>query len=149
MASIEYRKKTTKVIAYINKRKLTFSLGRVPKKTAVRFTNKVDDLIYADRCNFTPSRETSWWMKGLDDSLCERPVDAGSSPKQNRAAGTVTALCRFAGLRGSSEVALPTWEDVLLVRGHGRNDPKNRTLWQSEWNRSVVPLTTAVPTGSL
>ena len=37
MASIEYRARSTRVIAYVNKEKQSFALGRVTKKTAARF----------------------------------------------------------------------------------------------------------------
>ena len=42
MVSIEYRARSTRVIAYVNKEKQMFPLGRVTKKTAERFANNID-----------------------------------------------------------------------------------------------------------
>lgn len=41
MASIEYRSRTTRVVAYVAKRKYCFPLGPIPKKTAERFANNI------------------------------------------------------------------------------------------------------------
>jgi hypothetical protein len=49
MASIEYRAHSVRVIAYINKDKQSFPLGRVTKKTAERFANNIDTLLHERR----------------------------------------------------------------------------------------------------
>ncbi len=69
MASIEYRARSTRVIAYVNKDKQTFALGRVTKKTAERFAGNIDTLLHERRCNLPISREVSNWLADLDDSL--------------------------------------------------------------------------------
>jgi len=69
MASIEYRKKTTRVIAYVNKQKHCFPLGPVKKKTAERFANNIDSLLHERRCNLPLSREVTNWLADLDDTL--------------------------------------------------------------------------------
>ena len=69
MASIEYRARSTRVIAYVNKEKQTFPLGRVTKKTAERFANNIDTLLHERRCNLPVSREVSIWLSDLDDAL--------------------------------------------------------------------------------
>jgi len=69
MASIEYRTRTTRVVAYINQEKLSFALGRVTKKTAERFANNIDTLLHERRCNLPISREVSNWLADLDDKL--------------------------------------------------------------------------------
>ena len=51
MASIEKRKRSTRVITYVDGEKVAFPLGRVPGKTAERFANNVDALLYEIRCN--------------------------------------------------------------------------------------------------
>ncbi len=77
MASIEYRARTTRVIAYLDKEKHCFSLGQVTKKAAERFANNVDSLLNERRCNVTLSREVANWLAGLDDSLYGLLVDKG------------------------------------------------------------------------
>ena len=89
MASIEYRPRATRVFAYVGKRRRIFPLGKVTKKTAERFANNIDDLIHSARCNVTPSRETSAWLSGLDDSLYETLAQAGVVPSRERA-GTLS-----------------------------------------------------------
>ena len=69
MASIEKRKKTTRVIAYVDGERHTFALGAVSKKVAERFADNIDTLMHERRCNFSVSREVSVWLAGLDDSL--------------------------------------------------------------------------------
>jgi integrase len=69
MASIEYRKKTARVVAYIDKQKHCFPLGRVTKKTAERFANNIDTLLHERRCNLPISREVSNWLADLDDRI--------------------------------------------------------------------------------
>ena len=69
MASIECRARSTRVIAYVNKDKVIFSLGPVTKKTAERFSNNIDTLIHERRCNLPISRDVSNWLADLDDSL--------------------------------------------------------------------------------
>ena len=71
MASIEFRTRSTRVIAYANKEKLSFALGRVTKKTAERFANNIDTLLHERRCNLPISREVSNWLANLDDTLYE------------------------------------------------------------------------------
>ena len=77
MASIEYRARSTRVIAYVNKEKLIFSLGRVTKKTADRFANNIDTLLHERRCNLPVSREVSNWLADLDDDLYRLLADRG------------------------------------------------------------------------
>ena len=77
MASIEYRKRTARVIAYLDGEKHCFPLGRVAKKTAERFANNIDSLLNERRCNVTLSREVANWLAGLDDSLYGLLVDQG------------------------------------------------------------------------
>jgi len=69
MASIEYRARSARVIAYINKEKQSFALGRVTKKTAEWFANNIDTLLHERRCNLPISREVSNWLAGLDETL--------------------------------------------------------------------------------
>ena len=69
MASIEYRARTTRVVAYVNKEKQTFPLGRVTKKTAERFASNIDTLLHEHRCNLPISREVSNWLADLADPL--------------------------------------------------------------------------------
>ena len=69
MASIEFRARSTRVIAYVNKGKQTFPLGRVTKKTAERFANNIDTLLHERRCNLPISREVSNWLSDLDHTL--------------------------------------------------------------------------------
>ena len=85
MASIEYRKRTTRVVSYIDKRKVTFSLGGVSKKVAERFANNIDDYLYCRRANLRVSRETSLWLSGLDDSLYDCLVHAGVASPRDKA----------------------------------------------------------------
>ena len=59
MASIEYRARSARVMAYVNKEKQTFPLGRVTKKTAERFANNIDTLLHEHRCNLPISRDVS------------------------------------------------------------------------------------------
>jgi len=77
VASIEYRKRATRVIAYLDGRKHCFRLGRVTKKTAERFANNIDGLLNDRRCNFALSRDVANWLAGLDDSLYGLLVDRG------------------------------------------------------------------------
>ena len=77
MASIERRKKSTRVIAYVDKQKHCFPLGRVTKKTAERFANNIDNLLHERKCNLPMSREIANWLAGLDDRLYELLVDRG------------------------------------------------------------------------
>jgi len=78
MASIEKRKRSTRVITYIHGEKVAFPLGRVPKKTAERFANNVDALLYEIRCNVLPhSREVANWLADLDDKLYGLLVERG------------------------------------------------------------------------
>ena len=69
MASIEYRPRTTRVIAYLDKQKHCFRLGRVTRKAAQRFANNIDTLLHERRCNLPVSREVSLWLAGLDDTI--------------------------------------------------------------------------------
>lgn len=69
MASIEQRGRSTRVITYVDNEKLTFPLGRVPKKTADRFANNIEALLHEKRCGIPPSREVGNWLAGLDDTL--------------------------------------------------------------------------------
>jgi integrase len=75
MASIEYRTRTARVIAYVNKQKHCFPLGKVTKKTAERFANNIDTLLHERRCNLPLSREVSNWLVDLDDTLYEMLAD--------------------------------------------------------------------------
>ena len=91
MASIEYRTKSTRVIAYVNKEKQVFPLGRVTKKTAERFANNIDTLLHERRCNLPISREVSNWLADLDDDAV-RPAGrpgTGRAESQGRHAGHV------------------------------------------------------------
>ena len=75
MASIEYRSKTTRVVAYLDKQKHSFPLGKVTKKTAERFAGNVDTLLHERRCNLPTTREVSSWLSGLDASLYDLLAD--------------------------------------------------------------------------
>ncbi|MGE0377388.1 MAG: hypothetical protein AB7I48_14315 [Planctomycetaceae bacterium] len=77
MASIEYRARSTRVIAYVNKEKLSFALGRVTKKTVERLANNIDTLLHERRCNLPISREVSNWLADLDDALYGLLVEHG------------------------------------------------------------------------
>ena len=80
MASIEYRPKTTRVIAYLDKQKHCFPLGRVTKKVAERFANNIDTLLYEKRCNVTLSREVTSWLADLDDAIYNLLAERGERP---------------------------------------------------------------------
>ena len=69
MASIEYRTKTARVVAYVDKQKHCFPLGRVTKKTAERFAGNIDNLLHERRCNLPISRDVSNWLADLDDAV--------------------------------------------------------------------------------
>ena len=75
MASTEYRARTARVIAYVQKQNRCFPLSRVNKKTAERFANNIDSLLHERRCNLPLSREVANWLAGLDDSLYEMLVE--------------------------------------------------------------------------
>ena len=91
MASIEYRKTTTRVIAYVAKRKHCFPLGRVTKKVAERFANNIDSLLYERRCSLALSREVTNWLSGLDNDIYEMLSDRGLvEPRQST--GTLTTF---------------------------------------------------------
>ncbi len=77
MASIEKRAKSTRVVAYVDKQKHCFPLGRVTKKTAERFAGNIDTLIHERRCNLPISREVSNWLADLDDSIYGLLADRG------------------------------------------------------------------------
>ena len=77
MASIEYRPRATRVVAYLGKQRHYFPLGRVTKKTAERFANNIDTLLHERRCNLPISREVSNWLAGLDDSHYVLLADRG------------------------------------------------------------------------
>ncbi len=76
MASIEYRVRSTRVVAYVNKEKVSFPLGKVTKKNAEQFRNNIDTLLHEHRCNLPTSREVSRWLAELDDSLFELLANA-------------------------------------------------------------------------
>jgi len=76
-ACIEYRKRTVRVIAYVEKQRHCFPLGRVTKKTAERFANNIDRLLSERRCNVGLSREVVNWLAELDDSLYGLLVERG------------------------------------------------------------------------
>jgi len=83
MASIEYRSRMTRVIAYIDKEKHSFPLGRVTKKTAERFANNIDRLLYERRCNVPLSREVTNWLADLGEALYQLLVERGlAEPRQ-------------------------------------------------------------------
>ena len=69
MASVEYRTRTARVIAYVDKQRHCFPLGPVTKKTAERFANNIDSLLHERRCNLPISREVANWLVGVDDTL--------------------------------------------------------------------------------
>jgi integrase len=77
MASIEYRARTTRVIAYLNKDKQTFALGPVTVKDAERFANNIDALLHERRCGLSVSREVSNWLSTLDDTLYSLLAERG------------------------------------------------------------------------
>lgn len=89
MASIEYRKRSTRVVAYFNKRKVAFNLGKVAKKTAERFETHIDTLIHERRCNLPLSRDVSKWLAGLDDCLYAPLVECGLAEPREKA-GSLT-----------------------------------------------------------
>ena len=91
MASIEYRARSTRVVAYINQEKLSFSLGRVTKKTAERFANNIDTLLHERRCNLPVSREVSNWLADLDDTLYDLLAERGLVEPRVKA-GTLSAF---------------------------------------------------------
>lgn len=85
MASIEYRKTSIRVIAYMSGRKQAFNLGKVSKKTAQRFEDKIDTLIHERRCNLPLSREVSSWLAGLDDQLYDLLTEVELAEPRERA----------------------------------------------------------------
>jgi len=64
-------------VAYVDKIKHCFPLGRVTKKTAERFENNIDTFLHERRCNLPVSREVSSWLADLDDALHGLLVDRG------------------------------------------------------------------------
>ncbi len=91
MASIEYRARSTRVIAYVNNEKQSFVLGRVAKKTAERFANNIDMLLHEHRCNLPFSREVSNWLADLDDTLYGLLAERGLIEPRVKA-GTLAAF---------------------------------------------------------
>jgi len=85
MASIEYRKRSTRVVAYVNKERLAINLGKVAKKTAERFESHIDTLIHERRCNLPLSRDVSKWLAGLDDCLYAPLTECGLAEPRERA----------------------------------------------------------------
>ena len=86
MASIEYRARTTRVIAYDRRNKIKFALGAVTKKAAERFANRIDDLIASSRMGIAPSKELASWLADLSDDLHQILVDNGYvKPRQKMA----------------------------------------------------------------
>ena len=77
MASIEHGPRATRIVAYLDKKKHCFPLGKVTKKTAERFANNIDNLLHQHRCNLPVDREVSNWLAGLDDSLYGLLADRG------------------------------------------------------------------------
>jgi hypothetical protein len=79
------------VVAYVNKDKQTFPLGKVPKKTAERFANNIDTLLHERRCNLPISREVSNWLADLDDTLYGLLAERGTggTETEGRNAGYV------------------------------------------------------------
>jgi integrase len=91
MASIEYRSRTTRIIAYVDREKHSFPLGKVTRKTAERFANNIDRLLHEHRCNVPLSREVTNWLADLGDSLYDLLIERGlAEPRQ-----AVNTLCQF------------------------------------------------------
>ncbi|MGY8748089.1 MAG: phage integrase SAM-like domain-containing protein [Pirellulales bacterium] len=103
MASIEYRPRSTRVIAYVNKDKQLFPLGRVTKKTAERFRNNIDTLLHERRCNLPLSREVSNWLADLDESLYKLLSDRGLVEARVKAGTLATFIDDY--VAGRSDVS--------------------------------------------
>ena len=103
MASIEFRPRTTRVIAYLDKEKQTFPLGRVAKKTAERFANNIDTLLHERRCNLPISREVSSWLADLDDSLYALLAERGLVEPRVKAGTLATFIDDY--IAGRSDVS--------------------------------------------
>jgi hypothetical protein len=99
MASIEYRTKSTRVVAYINKEKQSFALGRVTKKTAERFANNIDTLLHERRCNLPISRDVSNWLADLDEALYGLLADRGLVESRVKAGTLATFIDTYIAVR--------------------------------------------------
>ena len=102
MASVEYRTRTARVIAYVNQEKQSFALGRVTKKTAERFANNIDTLLHERRCNLPISREVSNWLADLDDTLYDLLAERGLIEARVKAGTLATFIDAY--IAGRSDV---------------------------------------------
>jgi len=102
MASIEFRTRTTRVVAYVNNEKQTFPLGRVTKKTAERFANNIDTLLHERRCNLPISREVSNWIADLGDTLYRLLAECGLVEPRVKAGTLATFIDSY--IAGRSDV---------------------------------------------
>ena len=103
MASIEYRARSTRVVAYVNKEKQTFALGKVAKKTAERFANNIDTLLHERRCNLPLSRDVSNWLADLDETLYGLLAERGLVEPRVKAGTLATYIDGY--IAGRSDVS--------------------------------------------
>jgi len=130
MASIEYLARTTRVIAYVNKEKLSFTIGRVPKKTAERFANNIDTLLHERRCNLPISREVSNWLADLDDTLYGLLAERGLVEARVKAGTLATCKRRRESVAGGGEKVRQR-DQIKSRRAAGVNSPTFVCVWIS------------------
>jgi len=83
MASIEYRKRSSRVAVWVDGKRQYFPLGQVTKKVAERFANNIEQLIYERRCNVALSRNVANWLVDLDDIHYELLASLGFAESRN------------------------------------------------------------------
>jgi len=69
MASIHKRKRTTRVIAYADRRRLIFPLGRATDMEAQQFADRIDRLIFERSQQVSMSADIFRWISGLNDDV--------------------------------------------------------------------------------
>ena len=99
--------------------------------SAERFANNVDVLLHERRCNLPASRETSNWIAGLDDSLC----DLLAHPSRGRELAKAFLEPRSSRQAEGTRAAHPNVRCVPLDGEHAQRRPQ--TL--SDGHRRTLP----------
>ena len=150
MGSIEYRKKSARIIAYLDKEKHYFPLGRVSRKTAERFANNIDNLLHERRCNLPLSREVANWLAGLDDKLYSQLVEKRLAEPRIKAASISEFVDRY--ILGRTDVTERRREKlrqakIRLIEYFGDVDVRSVTAGAADkyarWLLNQVAATTA------
>lgn len=103
------------MIAYVNKEKQTFPLGRVTKKTAERFANNIDTLLHERRCNMPISREVSNWLSDLDHTLYALLEERGLVEPRVKAGALGTFIDGY--IAGRSDVTERRLAKLRIAKG--------------------------------